>query len=154
MSFGESMEEKIEQFYDKLRAQSDLYRVLLGLAKKQTLEISYENVDSFMLLMEEKKKIVERIEEIEVTAAPLREFWETNRDGISEQGRSKLRAVVDQIRGLLEELLEVEAQSQHELGIAKNTVEEELRQVSVGSKVMRSYRRSPDGKPRFMDETG
>ncbi|MBI4831860.1 MAG: flagellar export chaperone FlgN [Candidatus Lindowbacteria bacterium] len=154
MDFQESAEQKIQQFYDKLRAQSELYQTLLGLAKRQTLEISYDNIDAFMLLMEEKKKVVEKIEQVEVAAAPLREYWETNRDGVSEQTRTKLRAVVDQIRGLLEELLEVEAQSQQKLGIAKNAVGEELRQVSVGSKAMRSYRRHPDGKPRFMDETG
>ncbi len=154
MEFSELIEEKVERFEQTLRAQAELYRTLLGLAKRQSEEISAENTDAFVRLLEKKKKVMEEIGELELTADPLRTFWETNREKISEQTRANLRSVVDEIRTLLEELLELESKSQRRLGITKDTVQEQIRQLSVGPEAMRSYRQGPDQKPRFMDETG
>jgi len=79
---------------------------------------------------------------------------EENKDDISDTSREKLRVVVGRIRKLLEDLLEVESESQRKLGIAKDLVEEQIGHVSVAPKVMRSYQGQSESKPRFMDETG
>jgi len=79
VSHPESTEEKIGQFYDKLCAQSDLYLALLELAKKQAAEATHEDIDALVMLLEEKKRIVEKIEKIEVSAAPLRQIWKRTR---------------------------------------------------------------------------
>jgi hypothetical protein len=150
----ECIEKKVDEFQHNLRAQAELYRTLLGLAKRQTQEIADENMDAFVLLLEEKKKIVREIGEIELATIPLRQFWETYNEKVNEETRVKLRSVVNEIRTLLEELLKIESQSQQELGITKDMVEEELRQVGAGPKAVRSYRPRADSKPRFMDETG
>jgi hypothetical protein len=154
MKPAELIEEKVERFEHNLRAQAELYRTLLGLARRQAEEISAENMDGFVLFLEEKKKIVEEIGDIEASAAPLRLFWEEHKGHVGEQTRVKLRAVVNEIRGLLEELLELESSSQRKLGITKDSLEEQIRQVSTGPRAMRSYTQGPDCKPRFMDERG
>lgn len=154
MEPAEQMEQKIERFEQKLRAQAELYRTLLGLTRRQAEEMSEENVDAFVLFLEEKKKVVGEIEDIEASAGPLRSFWETHRDDVSESTCAKLRAVVNEIRTLLEEILELEAGSERKLGAAKDSLEEQIRQLSVGSKAMHSYSRKLDHRPRFMDETG
>jgi hypothetical protein len=154
VNLSESIEKKVAQFQQKLRAQAELYLTMLGLAKKQTREISYESIDAFVLLLEEKKKIIEEIREIELATVPLRQFWETHKDEVSEQTRVELRSVVNEIREILQELLEIESQSQRKLGITKDMVEKDLRQVSLAPKAMRSYKRHRDSRPRFMDENG
>ena len=151
---SEPVEEKVGQLEQELRVQAELYRALLELARRQAKEISREDIDSFMLLLEEKRKIIEKIGEIELSTGHLREFWESHKEEVGERTRTKLRSVVDEIRTLLEELLELESHSQSELGIAKGEIEEEIRQLNVGKTAMRSYRRAPDCEPRFMDESG
>jgi len=146
--------EKIEVLEQKLRAQAELYRSLMDLARKQAEKISAENVDELVLCLEEKKRVVEEIEAIEVDAAPLREFWETNKDNADEQIRAGLRAAVDEIRALLEELLELEAQSQRKLGASKDALQDQIRDLSTGSQAISSYAPSPDQSPRFMDQKG
>ncbi len=149
------IEYKIEQFGQKLRAQAGLYRTLLGLARKQAEQMtSADNVDALVAILEEKRKVVDEIEGIEASCGPLRRLWEDHRDDVSESTREKMRAVVGEIRALLEELLELEDSSRQKLGLAKDSLEEEIRQLGVGPKAMRSYSKKPDDLPRFMDETG
>ena len=154
MEPAELINEKIELFEQKLRAQAELYRSLMDLARKQAEKISAENVDELVLCLEEKKRVVEEIEAIEVDAAPLREFWEANKDNADEQIRAGLRAAVDEIRTLLEELLELEAQSQRKLGASKDALQDQIRDLSTGSQAISSYAPSPDQSPRFMDQKG
>ena len=154
MELSEHIEENVELFEQKLKAQAELYRTLLGLARRQAQEISTDNVDAFVLLLEEKKKIVEEIGKIEIMADPLRKFWEAHREEVGEPTRVKLRSAVNEIRTLLEELLEIESRSQQELGLTKDTVEEEIRRLNVGTEAIRSYMPHHDSKPRFMDEAG
>ena len=153
-SAEQQINQKTELFEKKLLAQAELYRLLLTLARKQAEEILTENVDAFVLLLEEKRKIVGEIEEIETAAEPLRRFWEAHKDEVGESVRARLRAVVDETRGLLEELLELESQSQRKLGVTKDALQEQIRQLSAGPQAMHSYARKPDQKPRFMDQTG
>jgi len=154
MESANLVEENIEEFRNKLLAQAELYGTLLDLTKRQALEIERESLDAFTQLLEEKRRIVEEIGEIELTTAPLREFWERHKDEASEPLRAQLRAVVDEIRTLLEQLLQLESQSQQRLGLTKEMIEEEIRQVGIGAKAVHSYKSRPDCKPRFMDESG
>jgi hypothetical protein len=148
------MEEKVEQLEHNLKIQAELYRSLLGLAKQQAQEISPDNLDVFMSVLEQKKTIIEKIGEIETEIRPLRDYWESHKEEAEEKDRRKLRSVVDEIRAVLEELLEVESRSQKELGSAMDTVEEQIRQLSVGPDALRSYTKGEEEKPRFMDEVG
>lgn len=150
----EDIREKASLFEQKLRAQTELYGTLLGLAKRQVQEISAENIDAFTLLLDDKKKVIEELGEIEAATIPLRQYWEAHMDQADEETRARLRTVVNRIRGILEELLEVEADSQKQLGMAKDEIEEQIRQVGSGGQAMRSYAPSPDHKPRFMDKSG
>jgi len=148
------IDEKVGLFEEKLRAQAKLYTVLIDLARKQADQISARDVDALTLSLEQKKSVVSEIEEIEMAAGPLRRFWETHKDEVGEPTRARLREVVDEIRTLLEELLEIEAGSQRKLGITKDALEEELQELSNGARAIHSYAPKPDEKPRFMDRTG
>jgi len=154
VDFTDSNAAEFEHFQRNLNAQAELYRTLLDLAKKQTQEIAGKNLDAFMQTLEEKKKVITEIGDIELATIPLRESWEAHKDTASEETRAKLRSVVDEIRTVLEELLQIESASQQRLGITKDMVEEELRQISTGTRAMSSYKGKPACKPRFMDETG
>lgn len=149
-----SIETKIGHLEEKLRAQAGLYQTLLDLVKSQTEEISTGNIDPFVLLQEEKKRIIEEIGQIEVEVAPLKELWEMHREDVADTHREKVRTVVYEIRKILEELLTLESHSQKELGIMKDETGEQIRGLDAGRKAARSYRQSPEERPRFMDESG
>ncbi len=154
MDFTDSNTAEFEHFQRNLCAQAELYRTLLELAKRQTQEIAGKNLSAFLQTLEEKKKVITAIGDIELATIPLRESWEAHKDMASVETRAKLRSVVDEIRAVLEELLRLESASQEKLGITKDTVEEELRQISTGTRAMSSYKGLPACKPRFMDKTG
>jgi hypothetical protein len=148
------IDEKIMLLERELRAQAGLYNSLTELARRQAEEISAENVDAIVAFLEEKKKIVEQIEGIEAAAAPLKEFWEEHREEVGERARAGLKEAVDEIRGLLEELLEIESRSQKELGRTKDALQGQIQDLSTGAKAIGSYAPKPDHRPRFMDESG
>ncbi|RJP14965.1 MAG: hypothetical protein C4520_20540 [Candidatus Abyssobacteria bacterium SURF_5] len=150
----ESIEREFERFQQMLRAQAELYRTLIGLAKKQAQKIAEKHIDGFIGVLEEKRTILQEIESIEVSSAPLRDAWESRSQLADEETRRRVRGLVDEIRRLLEELLELESNSQSELGHAKDLVEEQLRQVNAGPDAMRSYKGPVQCKPRFMNEIG
>jgi hypothetical protein len=148
------IDEKVSLFEEKLRAQAELYGVLIALARRQIDQISARDVDALTLSLERKKTVVDEIEQIEMAADPLRRFWEAHKDEVSEPIRGRLRAVVDEIRTLLEELLEIEAGSQQKLGMTKDELEEQLQDLSDEKRAMHSYAPKTDPTPRFMDQTG
>jgi hypothetical protein len=148
------IDEKVELFEEKLRAQAELYSVMIGLARKQVDQISARDVDALTLSLERKKTVVDEIEQIGMSADPLRRFWESHKDEVGEPTRMRLRAVVEEIRTLLEELLEIEAGSQRKLGITKDALEEQMQELSDSARAVHSYAPKPDEKPRFMDQTG
>ncbi len=154
MSLPEDIKDNIEKLGRLLTLQADLYRELLGAAKRQAKEISAESLDTFVDILEEKRTIIEKIGEIETEIQPLRRFWEQHRDEIEAGDRTALRSVVDEIRALLEELLDVESESQQKLGSTKEAVEEQIRQISIGPEAMRSYMNGDGTGARFMDEVG
>jgi stage III sporulation protein SpoIIIAA len=148
------IDEKIEVFEQKLGAQAELYRTLIGLARAQADKISAEDVDALMRFLEKKKVIIDEIEQVGATAEPLRQFWESHKDEVAEPVRERLKAVVDEIRALLEELMEIEEAGRRKLGITKDEVESQMQQLSAGPRAMRSYAPGRDQNPRFMDHTG
>jgi hypothetical protein len=150
----ESIDEKFEQFHQVLRAQAELYRTLLGLARKQTKKIADKNIESFIKLLEEKRSILQEIESLEFSNAPLRYLWDAQNHRADGQTRTEIRLAVEEIRSLLEELLKVEMISQQELGVVKDSVEEELRQVSTGAGAFRSYKGRYQCKVKFLNEIG
>jgi hypothetical protein len=148
------LEEVIAKLERELRAQADLYRALLAQAKRQAEEISADNLDAFVSVLEEKRKIIEELGQREEIIRPLRDYWESHKEEAGEEDRIKLRSAVDEIRALLEELIEVESHSQKKLGGTKQEIEEQFRQLSVGPEAMRSYMERGNERPRFMDEVG
>jgi hypothetical protein len=148
------IDKKVALFEEKLRAQAELYGVLIGLAQQQVDQILARDVDALTLSLEKKKAVVDEIEQIEMAADPLRRFWEAHKGEVGEPARARLRAAVDEIRTLLEELLEIEAGSQQKLGLTKDELEEQLQELNDEKRAMHSYAPKPDPKPRFMDQTG
>ena len=148
------IDEKVEAFERKLREQAELYRTLVGLSREQMEKISAEDVDALMRFLEEKKEVIDKIEQVETAAEPLRQFWEAHKDEVAEPVHERLKAVVDEIRELLKEALEIEEAGRLKLGITKDEIEGQIRQLSAGPRAMRSYSAEQDQKPRFMDHTG
>ncbi len=148
------IDEKVEIFERKLGAQAELYHTLVGLSREQVEKISAEDIDALMRLLDRKKEVIDEIEQVETAVEPLRQFWEAHKDEVAEPVRARLRAVVDEIRTLLEEALEIEEAGRRKLGITTDEVEDQMRQLSAGPRAMRSYAPGQDQKPRFMDHTG
>jgi len=154
MSPQESIEQQFERYGQILGAQAELYRALISLAKKQAGEIAERHFEQFVYVLDEKRKILQEIESLELSSMPLRDLWESENHQADDRIRLELRDIVEEIRALLEELLRVESACQQELGNAKERVEEELRHISAGPKVISSYRGRNQCKPRFMNEIG
>ena len=79
------IDEKVELFGRKLRAQAELYRGLISLAREQIDQISAESVDKLVLFLEKKKRIIDEVEQIEMTVDPLRQFWEERKDEVGSR---------------------------------------------------------------------
>lgn len=154
MESRESLEREFGRFQQLLRAEAELYRTLIGLAKRQAEEIAAKNIEQFVRVLEEKRTVLQEIESIELAGVPLRDLWESENQRADEETQAGVRTVVDEIRRLLEQLLELETACQQDLGRAKDVVEEELRQVTTGPDAIGSYRGTYQCKPRFMNETG
>lgn len=154
MNSQESIEQQFERYGQVLGAQAELYRTLISLARKQSDEITERRFEQFVHVLEEKRKILQEIESLELSSMPLRDLWESENHRADERIRLELRDVVEEIRNLLEELLSIESACQMELGNAKELVEEELRHISAGPNAIRSYRGRNQCKPRFMNEIG
>ena len=145
MSLDAATLAQVEAFADQLDAQAACYRAVLALGAEQAAALEAHDLAAFHELLGQKATLLGDIAGLDATAAPYRVTWEAHRSDVEEPLRVRLRAIVDEIRGLLEQLLDMERACETQLAATKQDVERELSQLGQGRQALRSYQ--PQAEP-------
>jgi len=143
----DALQEAMQALLDALREQAASYRTLLTLGDRQQEALERRDLEEFHRLLHEKAKAMARITALEQASAPHRAHWESSRDQLAEDVRAAVRTVVEELRGLLHDLLEKERGCEETLERTKALMQEELRHLGQGRQAVRSYGARPS-EPR------
>lgn len=142
---------QIEALVRQLGEQAEHYRGVLAFAERQQAALTAQDMAEFNALLAEKAGLMDTIARLDLAMAQNRAVWDAQRDDLDETLRSRVRAAVEEVRGLLEHVLETELACEAQLQEAKGGLTQELRQLGHGQRALESYRTAapPTPAPRL-----
>lgn len=93
---------------DRLRLQQSKYREMVAIVASQRSVFASLDVDAVLGLIEQKRRLLTEIDEIEKELAPAKGNWAQVRAGFGPEDAAALEAVLDGTKQVLEELVRLE----------------------------------------------
>ncbi len=147
MTVDATITTQVERFAEQLDAQAGHYRAVLALGAEQAAALERHDLVAFHTLLARKSTLLGEIAGLEEQNSPYRAVWEAHREDLAGPVRDRLRGVVDELRTLLEQLLEMERACEAKLAATKLDVERELTQLGRGRQALQSYQPRPTAAP-------
>ena len=139
-----------EEVIETLERQVERFLSVRDLALKQGTLIGQEDLSPLVSSVKETERLIGEIRADEARLRPLRE----GRAGATAQsgdgGRADVLAEV--LRRVVREVQEIKQRNEALLLQAMEEVRKEMRQLYVGSKVMKNYRKGSPNTARFFDD--
>lgn len=139
---------------DLLRRQRDLYAQLQSLGADQSTFIRQGATEQLLSLLAKRQNLVDQLGQVAAQIAP-------HRDQIAELARAQssgeIKLLVDEIRGLLEQIIVQDDAGRKDLEAARDGVAGQLRQVTGAGVAAGAYQSQASSGPtpsRFTDQRG
>ncbi len=140
---------------DLLRRQRDFYDQLEALSAGQLDLIEQGTTEALLSLLAERQGVVDQLGQISATLAPVRQHWDQWSADLSDTDRDEVRNLLEHVDGQIKVIVERDDEAQRRLTRAKQTVGNELRQMTAGSTAIGAYNAAPkSADPRFTDRKG
>ena len=139
-------ETKLKENYQK---ELKLYESMFNIALKQEEMIQSRNLTQLLSLINQRKKIINKINQIEQKILPLKGKWTEAKD-YSLGGEVSL--LVKKISSLLEKILTQEQKNSSLLEKSIRKVNTDLEHIQKGKALHKAYGNYFKAKPRFMDQ--
>lgn len=154
MSAAPEVIARVDAFAAQLAEQAAVYREVLSLTDRQQEALAAQDLAGFNALLGEKATRMEQLAALDDAMAENRAQWEAHREAIDDAQRDRLRTTVDNIRGLLQRLIDVESECEQRLQDVQAGVARDLRQLGQGQRAMRSYGAGPPPPKRGRLDVG
>jgi len=139
-------ETKLKENYQK---ELKLYESMFNIALKQEEMIQSRNLTQLLSLINQRKEIINKINQIEQKILPLKGKWTEAKD-YSLGGEVSL--LVKKISSLLEKILTQEQKNSSLLKKSIRKVNTDLEHIQKGKALHKAYGNYFKAKPRFMDQ--
>ncbi|MCD6318607.1 flagellar export chaperone FlgN [Candidatus Aerophobetes bacterium] len=139
-------ETKLKENYQK---ELKLYESMFNIALKQEEMIQSRNLTQLLSLINQRKEIINKINQIEQKILPLKGKWTEAKD-YSLGGEVSL--LVKKLSSLLEKILTQEQKNSSLLKKSIRKVNTDLEHIQKGKALHKAYGNYFKAKPRFMDQ--
>lgn len=145
-------------FRQLLEKQHAAYARMAAMVAEQGRALETGDAEVLMPLAEQASALKQEAEALQLEMAPLREEWEASRDSIPEADRDLLKTLMEDIRHLLQEMLEAMSKLRGGLDDSRDEKLTRLKDLQRGQAARKGYtdlgrlRQPPGG--RFMDRDG
>ena len=148
------VEDTAQQLVDCLEAERQWYESFAALSQRQMRIIEDGETAELLRVLARKQQVLEKIDQVEQTLAPLKGQWPTLRDELPAERRAGVERVIDQVRDVLAEVIELERQSERRLCQRKESTLQEIERSSRGQQAPNAYGATarPTGN-RYLDTT-
>ena len=147
---------QVRQLLDQLLQQRDLYRQLKVLSGSQAMCIREGSAEQLLGVLSERQVVIDALSRSNAELAPYRQTWETLSGTVDPEIRERVREVLAEIEGMLNEIVEQDDRDRAELKGVQAQIGMQLNQISKAGRAIRAYG-SPNTAPRppaFTDRQG
>jgi len=112
-----------------LQQQRDLYRELKSHSDQQEALIAQGATDQLLALLAQRQRLIDGLGQVSASLAPYRSRIASIADQASGDLGDQMRALVEEVRGLLESIIERDEKGKADLAAARDRVGGEIRQA-------------------------
>ena len=137
---GPRQERVFQQLHEAYQAEKGLYERLRDLSNQQFELLSNGLQEEAAEIVREKSQLITEIGEIEKRLEPVRQKWEEIQDGLEFQAEQPLADLVNELRGLIQSILEQDGESEVLLKHLTEEAAHQMHQVHQGREATAAYR--------------
>lgn len=139
-----------------LERQRDLYRELKSHSDQQDELIAAGATDRLLSLLAERQRLIDGLGQVSASLSPYRSRIAAIADQAGDEVGGRMRALVEEVRGLLESIIENDDKGKADLAAARDKVGGQIRQAAGAVVAAGAYGgpRPGGGRPKFMQQKG
>lgn len=139
-----------------LERQRDLYRELKSHSDQQAELIAQGATDQLLSLLARRQKLIDGLGEVSAALAPYRNRIATIADQSADEVGDQMRAMVEEVRELLESIIEGDEKGKAELAAARDKVGGQVRQAAGAVAATGAYGAGSTARPgpQFTQQKG
>lgn len=139
-----------------LLRQRDLYRELKSHSDQQDELIAAGATERLLTLLAQRQKLVDGLGQVSASLSPYRSRIAVIADQASGDVGSQMRGLVEEVRVLLETIIERDEKGKADLSAARDRVGGQIRQASGAVAAAGAYGggSAPSPEPRFTEQKG
>ena len=152
----ESPSQQVIALLDLLTQQRDLYSQLKSLSSQQAQCIREGSTEQLLALLSQRQAVIDGLSRSNLQVAPYRERWPSILGLVDPAQRQRVRAILDEIEQMLNEVVAQDERDRAELKGVQNQIGSQMTQVGQASRAVRAYG-SPASAPKpatFTDRQG
>ena len=133
-----------------LDVQKKLYNNLLVLAQSQQELIVTDVPEALLRVLADRQKVLSKITSVDKDLRVFKENRDEMMSSYSESERNQVNVLLEDIEGILREVLESDQRDAQMLSGKKDEVAKEIKKVKSGSRYNKAYAASYDEQPLNM----
>ena len=139
-----------------LERQRDLYRELKSHSDQQDQLIASGATERLLTLLAQRQRLVDGLGQVSASLAPYRSRIAAIADQASDEVGAQMRGLVEEVRGLLESIIETDEKGKADLAAARDKVGTQIRQAAGAAAAAGAYGGAASAKagPRFTQQKG
>ncbi len=138
-----------------LTHQRDHYRQLKALSDRQQDLIHHGQAEQLLTVLGQRQGHVEALTTLNEQLAPLRPRMSQIAEDAQPEVRTHLRELVDDVQGLLEDIIQQDERDKSELSAGRDAVKQQLERTARTPAALSAYKvAAPSGAARFTDRRG
>ena len=143
-----------DRLVELLRHEKSLYAKFMELSRRQLGVIEQGDVSELLSLLGRKQELLEQMGGVEQELAPAKRNWGQFRTTLSREQRPTVQTLIDEVRGVLKDLIALEKKGEESLQAQRRQTLEQIKQTERGSQLGKAY--GAGAKPvvnRYVDTT-
>lgn len=152
----QSVSDEAETVLALLERQRDLYRELDSQSDQQADLIASGATDRLLSLLAQRQKLIDGLGEVSASLSPYRSRIATIADQAADEMGDQMRSMVEEVRGLLESIIERDDKGKADLAAARDQVGGQIRQAAGAVAAAGAYggRTVSQPGPKFTQQKG
>lgn len=144
-----------QEVFALLKKQRDLYRELKSHSEQQDALIATGQTDQLLTLLAQRQRLIDGLGQVSSSLAPYRSRIAAIADQAADELGDQMRAMVEEVRELLEAIIATDEKGKADLEAARDQVSGQIRQAAGAVAAAGAYgKTAPASSPKFTQQQG
>ena len=151
---SEDIPQQMELFYQLLKQEFAIYESILDLCRNEHMLIENGHDEKLRSSLIAKDTFLNQIVELEADLAPLKKKWQTCKETLSREMRSKIEQLIDKFKAIAEDVMNCQKENEEYLFEQNQKKAETLSLVRKGKQLAKTYAAYGNSEPhsKYMDK--